>query len=107
MMNARFPLPLYVGVGQNEEAVAPVARADFSRRLDARSNEIAHALKIAHDVSQTKGEMAGDVLKEAPFWLHLIDDALNAEGRGAEGHCEQQRESRVDLVFDGGVGRRC
>ena len=29
-------------MGQNEEAVAPVARADFSRRLDARSNPVAH-----------------------------------------------------------------
>ena len=64
-------------MGQNEEAVAPVARADFSRRLDARSNPIAHALKVSHDVSQTKGEMAGDVLKEAPLRLDLVDDAGN------------------------------
>lgn len=62
-----MPLPLQVGVGQNEQAVTPVACADFSRRLDARSNPEAHALKVAGDVCETKGEMARHVFKEAPF----------------------------------------
>ena len=61
-------------MGQNEETVAPVACADFSRRLDARSNPIAQALKVSHDVSETQGEMAGDVLEETPFGLHFADD---------------------------------
>lgn len=75
MMQARLPLPLKVGVGQNEEPVAQVAGASFRRRLDARSNPIAQALKVSHDVSQTKGEMAGDVLEEAPLGCDLGDDA--------------------------------
>lgn len=62
-------------MGQNEEAIAQVARANFSRRLDARSNDIAQALKVADDVLQAKGEMVGDVFKEAPFWRDILDDA--------------------------------
>lgn len=61
-------------MGQNEEPVAPVACADFSRRLDARSNPIAQALKVSHDVAETQGEMAGDVFEEAPFGRDLADD---------------------------------
>ncbi|MCF6433200.1 hypothetical protein [Leisingera sp. MMG026] len=34
-------------------------------------------MKVADDVLQAKGEMAGDVLKEAPFRLHFADDAGN------------------------------
>jgi hypothetical protein len=64
-------------VGQNEETVAPVACADFSRRLDARSNAIAQALKVSNDVSQTKGEMAGDVFEEAPLGGDFADDPRN------------------------------
>lgn len=76
-MQARLPLPLYVGVGQNEEAVAPVACADFSRWLDARSNPVAQALKVAGDVSETKGEMADDVFEEAPLGPDLADDPVD------------------------------
>jgi hypothetical protein len=62
-------------VGQNEQAIAPVACADFSRRLDARCNPVAHSLKVSGDVLEAKGEMAGDVFKEAPFRADFADDA--------------------------------
>jgi hypothetical protein len=45
--------------------------------LDACSNPIAHLLKVSHDVSETKGEMAWDVLKEAPFRSDFVDDPGN------------------------------
>ncbi len=95
-----MPPCLYVGVGQNEEPLPDMRPADFSRRLHARCNPVAHALKVADDVLQAKGEMAGDVFKEAPFRLHFADNAgdvgpevpgvlvalaVSAEGKGLAG----------------------
>ena len=76
-MQARFPLPLKVGVGQNEQPLADVRPPDFRRRYDARCNPVAHALKICGDVSETKGQMADDVLEKAPFRGDFGDDSGN------------------------------
>ena len=64
----------WVGVGQNEQPLAQVRPADFRRRDDACCNAIAHALKVAGDVLEAEGQMAGDVLEEAPFRRDLGDD---------------------------------
>ena len=61
-------------MGQKEQPLADVRCADFRRRYDCRCNPVAHALKLSGDVAQTKGQMAGDVLEEAPFGADLADD---------------------------------
>lgn len=61
-------------MGQYEEAFAEVGRTDFRRCDDARCNPIAHCLKVSGDDIETKGQMAGDVLEEAPFGRNLPND---------------------------------
>ncbi len=73
-MDVLLPPCLTVGVGQNEEPLPDMRPANFSRRLHARCNPVAHALKVSDDVLQAKGEMACDVFEEAPGGLHFADD---------------------------------
>jgi hypothetical protein len=54
-----------------------VRPADFRRRYDARCNPIAQALKVADDIVEAEGQMAGDVFKEGPFGADLSDDTCN------------------------------
>ncbi len=61
-------------MGQNVQPLADVRPADFRRRDDARCNAIAHVLKVAGDVLEAEGQMAGDVLEEAPLRRDLGDD---------------------------------
>jgi hypothetical protein len=63
-----------VGVGQNEQPFADVRPADLCRRDDASCNAIAQALKVAGDVLDAEGQMAGDILEKAPLRRDLADD---------------------------------
>ena len=72
---ARLPEDLKVGVAQNEDSIPDLACTDFRRRDDARSNPVAHVLKVPGDVLEAKGEMSGHVLEEHPFGSDLGDDA--------------------------------
>ena len=84
--DTRLPPMTWVGVGQNEQPLSEVRPADFRRRDDARCNAIAHALKVAGDVLEAEGQMAGDVLEEAPGRRDLSDLVkagwLTREGEG-------------------------
>jgi len=72
-----LPEDLKVGVAQNEDSIPDLACTDFRRRDDARSNAVAHVLKVSGDVLEAKGEMSGHVLEEHPFGADFGDDAGN------------------------------
>ena len=62
-----------VGHGEDEEAFASVRRADFLRCNECCRNRVAHALKVSGDFTESEGQMAADVLEEAPARLEISD----------------------------------
>jgi hypothetical protein len=62
-------------VGENEEPLAPVGRADFRRREEARRKSVAQADQVSGDLGKSEAEMMGDILEEDEGRLDLADDA--------------------------------
>lgn len=62
-------------MGEDEEPLTLVGRADFRRREEARRKSVAHADHSAGDFGEPEAEMMADVLKEDEGWLDLVDDA--------------------------------
>ena len=69
-----LPPPPTFCVGQDEQALPPVRRADFSRREQSFLNPEAQALQFASDFAISEVEMIGDVLEEYPFRRALAND---------------------------------
>jgi hypothetical protein len=61
--------------GEDEEPLAPVGRADFRRREEARRKSVAHADQSAGDFGEAEAEMMGDILEEDEGRLDLGDNA--------------------------------
>lgn len=61
-------------MGQDEQALAPVRRADFSRREQSFRNPEAQVFQLASDLAISEVEMIGDVFEEHPFGCALGDD---------------------------------
>jgi hypothetical protein len=61
--------------GEDEQALAPVGRADFRRREEACRKAVAHADQSCGDFGEAEAEMIGDVLKKDEGRLDLADDA--------------------------------
>jgi hypothetical protein len=64
-----------LAAGEDEEPLAPVGRADFRRREQARRKAVAHADQSSGDFGEAEAEMMGDVLEEDEGRLGLADDA--------------------------------
>jgi len=64
-----------VAVGEDEEPLAPVGRADFRRREEARRNAVAHADQSSGNFGEAKAEMMGDILEEHEGRFDFADDA--------------------------------
>ncbi len=62
-------------VGEHEQPLALVGRADFRRREEARRNSVAHADQASGDLGKAEAEMMGDVFEEDEGWFSLSDDA--------------------------------
>lgn len=76
----RFAHITVVGVGhseasQDEEAPAPVRRADLIRREQSRFDASTHARQLAGDNVEAEIDMADDVLEEEPLGPDVADDA--------------------------------
>jgi hypothetical protein len=54
-------------VGQDEDPLPLVRRADFCRAEQTRRRRVAHAPKVSQDGFEAKADMTGDVLNEDPF----------------------------------------
>ena len=86
--------PSWVGVGitltmgEDEEPLAPMRRADFRRREEACRKPVAQADQVSGDFGKSEAQMMGDVLEEDERWSDLADDA---------------RDVRPEMT---GVGRR-
>lgn len=62
-------------VGQNEESLASVRRADFRRCKQSRRNAVTHVDQVSGDHVEPKPQMPGDVLEETDSRLTLGDDS--------------------------------
>jgi hypothetical protein len=63
-----------IPVGEDEQSLAPVGRADLRRREEARRKSVAHADQVSGDLGKSEAEMMGDVLQEYERRLALADD---------------------------------
>ncbi len=64
-----------LALGEDEEPLAPVGRADFRCREEARRKAVAHADQSSGDFGEAEAEMMGDILEEHEGRLDLADDA--------------------------------
>lgn len=64
-----------LAVGEDEEPLAPMRRADFRRREEARRKAVPHADQSFGDFGEAEAEMMGDVLEEDEGRLALANDA--------------------------------
>jgi len=63
-----------LAVSEDEEPLAPVGRADFRRREEARRKAVPHADQSSGDFGEAEAEMMGDVLEKDEGRLGLADD---------------------------------
>ena len=64
-----------LAVGEDEEPLSPVGRADFRRREEACRKAVAHADQSSGDFGEAEAEMMGDIFEEDEGRLDLGDDA--------------------------------
>jgi hypothetical protein len=62
-------------VGEDEQPLAPVGRADFRRREQACRKPVAHAHQSFGDLGKSEAQMMGDVLEEDEGRRDLADDS--------------------------------
>ena len=62
-------------MGQDEQALAFVARADFSRREQSSRNAVTHAFQVFVDLSEPQTKMVGDVFQEDRAGPHVADNS--------------------------------
>jgi hypothetical protein len=95
-----------VAVGENEEPLAPVGRADLRRREEARRKPVAHADQVSGDFGKSEAEMMGDVLEEDEGRFAFADDARDmrpevARVRSAEPPpCDRKWLARIARTED-------
>jgi hypothetical protein len=63
------------GVGQDEQALPPVRRADFSRREQSFRNPETQAFQLASDFAISEVEVIGDVFEKHPLRCAFADDS--------------------------------
>ena len=66
-----------IGVGQDEDALPLVRRADFCRAEQTRRRRVAHAPKLSEHGFKAEGDVTGDVFEEHPLGAAFGDDAGN------------------------------
>jgi hypothetical protein len=64
-----------MGVGQDEDALALVRRADFCRAEEACRRRVAHVPKLSQHGFKAEADMAGDIFEEHPCGTAFADDA--------------------------------
>ena len=62
-------------MGQDEDALPLVRRADFCRAEQTRRRRVAHAPKLSQDGFKPKGDVPCDIFEKSPFRLAFPDDA--------------------------------
>jgi hypothetical protein len=65
------------GVGQDEDALPLVRRADFCRAEQARRRRVTHVPKLSQDGFKAEADVAGDIFEEDPCGTAFSDDAGN------------------------------
>lgn len=76
-------------MGQDEDPLALMRRADFCRREQTCRRRVAQSPKPSQHGFKAEGDVTGDVFEEDPFGLAFADDAgdLGPEVSGVLGAC--------------------
>ena len=88
-------------VGQDEQSLAAMWRADVMSSREYGRNAIAHALKVSGDDVEAEGQMAGDVLEKNESWSAFANDPGDVRPQVARivsagaSPCEAERLARV------------
>jgi hypothetical protein len=72
-----WSLAVMVGQSEDEDAVPPVARADFRRAVQSRRSPVTQAAKLPEDFPEPEAEVPGDILQEHDAGLDLADRAAH------------------------------
>ena len=64
-------------MGQDEDALPLVRRADLCRREQARRRRVAQSPKLSQDGLKAEGDVTGDVFEKDPFRAAFADDAAD------------------------------
>ena len=64
-------------MGQDEDAVPLVRRANFCRREETRRRRVTHAPKLSQDGFKAEADVTGDVFEKDPFGTAFADDPCN------------------------------
>ena len=64
-----------LAVGEDEEPLALVGRADFRRREEAHRKAVAHVDQSSGDLGEAEAEMMGDIFEEDEGRFNFADDA--------------------------------
>jgi hypothetical protein len=93
-------------VGDDEEPLAPVGRADLRRREEACRKPVAHADQSSGDLGKSEAQMMGDVLEEDEGRLALADDPRDVRPevsrvrRAEPPACHAERLARIARAED-------
>jgi hypothetical protein len=93
-------------LGQDEEPLTAMRRADFSRRKESCRHAVAQAFQVSGDFLKSKVEMAADVLKEAVRGLNVGHDAghirpqVAGVGRSELLAGDGERLARIAAVYE-------
>lgn len=66
-----------VGVGQDEQSLPLVARANFRRRNEARRNLETQVFKVSGDLIESEGDVRGDILEKAQIRFDFPNDSAD------------------------------
>ena len=100
-------------MGQDEDTLPLVRRADLCRREQARRRRVAQSPKLSQDGFKPEGDGPGDIFEEDPFGAALADNAgdIGPEVAGivgaaafpgrAEGLAGISREDGVECAVEG------
>jgi len=72
--SARVRVEVAFAVGEDEEPLAPMGRADLRRREEASRKPVGHADQSCGDLGKSEAQMMGDVLEEDEGRYALADD---------------------------------
>ncbi len=73
----QLPDELTIGVGQNEQALSDVRRADLCRAKDSRFNLVTHSEKVFPDVFEPEADMPENVFSEQERRLYFSEDSAD------------------------------
>jgi hypothetical protein len=92
---------VFSAVGEDEQPLPPMGRADFRRRKESCRKAVAHADQVSGDLGKSEAEMMGDVFEEDEGRPAFADDARDVRpqvpriGRPLPSSGDRERLARI------------